>query len=115
MTSRSSSVSLPHFSFTLPFTCFQFPSTPFQSMADLPRICAATNEPRSRAFLSVEVLMEVEMPQTRRSGTFNKPPCSASNPVGGSYEDDDYRPCLCQLSHVNRACAVRGRKDRREF
>src|SRR5689334_4489828 len=32
MTSRSSSVSLPHFSLTLPFTCFQLPSTLFQSM-----------------------------------------------------------------------------------
>src|SRR5262245_58369354 len=29
---RSSSVSLPHFSFTLPFNCFQFPSTRFQSI-----------------------------------------------------------------------------------
>src|SRR5207248_5642116 len=33
MASKSSSVSLPHCSFTLPFTCFQFPSMRFQSIA----------------------------------------------------------------------------------
>src|SRR4029078_5432385 len=32
MAVRSSSVSLPHFSLTVPLTCFQFPSTRFQSM-----------------------------------------------------------------------------------
>src|SRR5271169_4152208 len=32
MTLISSSVSLPHFSLTLPLICFQFPSTRFQSM-----------------------------------------------------------------------------------
>src|SRR2546426_6914011 len=32
MTSRSLSVSLPHFSFTLPFICFQFPLTWSQFM-----------------------------------------------------------------------------------
>src|SRR5512139_97760 len=32
MTSRSSSVRLPHFSLILPFICFQFPSTRFQSI-----------------------------------------------------------------------------------
>lgn len=36
ITSRSSSVSLPHFSLTLPLNCFQFPSTRFQSMDLLP-------------------------------------------------------------------------------
>ena len=34
-TSRSSSVSWPHFSLTLPLTCFQLPSTRFQSMRNL--------------------------------------------------------------------------------
>src|ERR1700745_1898407 len=34
MTLRSSSVSLPHFSLTLPLTCFQFPSMRFESMHD---------------------------------------------------------------------------------
>src|SRR5262244_3370914 len=32
MTSRSSSVSRPHFSLAWPLNCFQFPSTRFQSM-----------------------------------------------------------------------------------
>src|SRR6185369_7457863 len=32
MTFKSSSVSLPHCSLTLPLSCFQFPSTRFQSM-----------------------------------------------------------------------------------
>src|SRR5262245_6974124 len=35
MTSRSSSVSRPHFSLTLPLTCFQLPSKRFQSIAKL--------------------------------------------------------------------------------
>src|SRR5215813_11996806 len=33
ITLRSSSVSWPHFSFTLPLICFQFPSTRFQSIS----------------------------------------------------------------------------------
>src|SRR4029077_5049379 len=37
MVVRSSSVSLPHFSFTLPATCFQFPSTRFQSIGPFHR------------------------------------------------------------------------------
>src|ERR1700751_3153720 len=103
MTSRSSSVSLPHFSFTLPFTCFQFPSTLFQSMTDLPGVCAKTNDPGSRAFLSVEALTKIEPPRLPSLGTFNKPPCSASNPMEASHEDDDARACPCRLSHVDRA------------
>ena len=35
ISSRSSSVSFPHCSFTLPFACFQFPSMRFQSMTFL--------------------------------------------------------------------------------
>src|SRR6478736_8869909 len=38
MASRSSSVSLPHCSFTLPLICFQFPSTRFQSIANTPLV-----------------------------------------------------------------------------
>jgi putative membrane protein len=49
-------------------------------MTDLPGVCAKTNDPGSRAFLSVEALMEIETPRRPSLGTFNKPPCSASNP-----------------------------------
>src|SRR5262245_53441425 len=37
ITVRSSSVSLPHFSLILPWVCFQFPSTRFQSMSSPPK------------------------------------------------------------------------------
>src|SRR5215212_1501511 len=42
MTARSSSVSLPHFSFTLPANCFQLPSTRSQFMARSFRCCLAS-------------------------------------------------------------------------
>src|SRR5262249_433034 len=51
MTLRSSSVSLPHFSFTLPLTCFQFPETRSQSIVDAPvQFHCRYNRPRARRF-----------------------------------------------------------------
>src|SRR6476646_3580620 len=47
MTVRSSSVRFPHFSLTFRFTCFQFPSTRFQSIFDLRRFAFVVPRERS--------------------------------------------------------------------
>src|SRR5262245_30344775 len=60
MTSRSSSVSRPHFSLTLPLNCFQFPSNRFQSMT------------HSYFFSSVSVLLIATSHQMCRRSVINQ-------------------------------------------